>query len=181
MCVVTWLNQLLQNLATINEVISILWLLSKLSFKFLLNIFYRLESYHHSTLSTCRVLDITNILWLAIYGGVTRKTLIDPVPASSVPTSNTFVRADKSTWDKVLHAVEIELFNEVIHKFPPIYLSRHSSRASVWLITKTNAAKEEIKPWTEHTCLSKMSSRHILRRRKSWPQWRSWSKIKSSN
>ena len=125
---------------------------------------------HHTTLSTCRVLDLTTILWLAIYGNVKRKTLIDPVSTSSLPTANTFVRADKSTWYKVLSAVEIECFNKVIHKFSPIYLSRHSRRVYVWLITKSNAAKEEIKPWTEHTCLSKMSRRHILRRSKCRPQ-----------
>ena len=38
------INQLLQNLATINEVIAIAWLFSKLSFNLLLNVFYQLES-----------------------------------------------------------------------------------------------------------------------------------------
>ena len=81
--------------------------------------------------------------------------MVDPMATLPIPPGHGLVDANLIRWEKLLHSVFIEIFDEVINKSPVVLLQCHLRWTIAWLITKPDAHPQVIKLLLWHPCQAK--------------------------
>jgi hypothetical protein len=101
---------------------------------------------HHSGTSTWRILDLTAILWLSIYGNTHRQPMINPTPPLPIPAGDWLINTNHVGGLECSTLMIIVPCCKAISKFPSAALWTHTFWTLRRLFTPAETLPYVIKP-----------------------------------